>query len=682
MIIKGRQHKLTGLLIVLIVLSYYEGLSFAEGINIEIISDTVIGKINPLIFGTNIIGYESREGAKTYRGHSNYGSGIWDPERKQSVTGVIDLAKNIRASVLRFPGAQPDYNWKNTIGSPDHRPNFLYGLDEFLKTAKEIGSEVIYTFPYYIGTAEDAADLVEYLNAECDGKNPGGGIDWANERAINGHPEPYKVKYFELGNEVNFGIPQKGFPAVDPIIYANKYFEYRKAMKAIDSSLLLGAVTVNSGQVKGISAWNNKVFEIAGSSIDFLIEHTYRPRAMYSDDDDNVDINRLFENTLASLPDVEQYYKKLSRHFEAVTGRKNIPIAVTEYNGGFTQEKPVPFRHSLGTALFNAGLLQIFMRPENNILMSSYWQFINSYWGMIKNNEFMQGKGHYIKRPNYYSLEMFTKHFGNELLDVRIEDTGSNDKSGLHDKVDMLSNIDWKRETVLGANIDVEKDGIVKIEFDSDKDINFHHLYKKASVKPDTTYLLSGYMRAENLKDYDGVCLEIQDGRGWQYHNVTTAQVWGTTEWIRVEAEYTTLKDTKNIYVIVRRISGRGWGVTGTLYARDIRLIEKPVYESQAKDSLMVSASLDKANNNLYVMVLNKNVLDDIRASIKIIEESKLSKKATAWTLNGPKVWSVNEVDPATVTITEKSVAMNNDKQIDYIFPAHSLTSLQFKSMN
>jgi alpha-N-arabinofuranosidase len=672
-----KQHKLTALLIVLLALSFHEGISFAEDIKIEVMSDKVIGKINPLIRGNAMIGYYPR--GKDYKGYSNHGAGIWDPEKKRPVTEVVNLAKNIRISILRFPGGQPDYNWKSTIGPSARRPNYLYGIDEFLKTAEEIGSEVIYTFPYYIGTVDDAADLVEYLNAEPDGKNPGGGIDWANERAKNGHPEPYKVKYFELGNEVNFGIPQDGFPAIDPAIYANKYLEYRKAMKAIDPSILLGAVTVNSGQVKGISAWNNRVFEIAGSVIDFLIEHTYRPRVL-SDSDEIADINKLFENTMANLGDVGQYYKKLSRHFETVSGRKNIPVAVTEYNGGFGQEKPLPFRHSLGTALLNAGLLQMLMSPENNILMSNYHQFANSHWGMIKNDKFMQGKGQYIKRPNYYTIEMYSNHFGNELLDARVTDNSSNDSS-IFNEVDLLLPIAWKREIVFGADIDVGKDGTVKIEFDNDKDINFHHVLKKTSVKPDTAYLLSGYIRAENLQDIEGVCLEIQDGRGWQVrNNETTEKIWGTTDWMRVEMEYTTLNDTSDVYVIIRRLGGRG-NINGKVYVRDVKLIEKQTRNVGEIESLMVLASIDKANNNLYIMILNKNISDDISASIKV-NKNKLSKEVTAWTLNGPAVWSVNEVDPATVTITKKSVEMNRDKQINYVFPAHSLTSLQFQPMN
>ena len=51
------------------------------------------------------------------------------------------------------------------------------------------------------GDENDVADLVEYLNSPNNGSNPNGGINWAAERAKNGHPSPYNVKYFgNIGN--------------------------------------------------------------------------------------------------------------------------------------------------------------------------------------------------------------------------------------------------------------------------------------------------------------------------------------------------------------------------------------------------------------------------------------------------------------------------------------------------
>lgn len=62
-------------------------------------------------------------------------------------------------------------------------------------------SELAYVYALARGDADDAADLIEYLNAEV-GSNPNGGTAWAEARAANGHEEPYNVRYFEIGNEM------------------------------------------------------------------------------------------------------------------------------------------------------------------------------------------------------------------------------------------------------------------------------------------------------------------------------------------------------------------------------------------------------------------------------------------------------------------------------------------------
>ena len=66
----------------------------------------------------------------------------------------------------------------------------------------DVQSEIVYVYGFGRGSAQDAADLVEYLNAPA-GSNPGGGVAWADIRKENGHAEPYNVRYFEIGNENN-----------------------------------------------------------------------------------------------------------------------------------------------------------------------------------------------------------------------------------------------------------------------------------------------------------------------------------------------------------------------------------------------------------------------------------------------------------------------------------------------
>lgn len=149
------------------------------------------------------------------------GYGSFDSQTMQIKEEFAELYKQAGFGSLRYPGGTISnlFNWKDTIGPKDERvaqihgfynntgqhgiaPNF--GLSEVAAFVQEYGSELVYVYGLGRGDADDAADLIEYLNAEV-GSNPNGGTAWAEVRAENGHEEPYNVRYFEIGNEMNQG---------------------------------------------------------------------------------------------------------------------------------------------------------------------------------------------------------------------------------------------------------------------------------------------------------------------------------------------------------------------------------------------------------------------------------------------------------------------------------------------
>ncbi len=107
---------------------------------------------------------------------------------------------------LRYGGTMinaPEYRFKKMIGDPDRRPPYRghwnpystngFGIEDFLKFTEAAG----FTAAFAINieeTPEDVADMVEYLNGAVTTK-------WGKKRAENGHPEPYGIKYIEIGNE-------------------------------------------------------------------------------------------------------------------------------------------------------------------------------------------------------------------------------------------------------------------------------------------------------------------------------------------------------------------------------------------------------------------------------------------------------------------------------------------------
>jgi len=406
------------LIILFCLLSLRIGEVFAADNVITISCQDLVCSINNELLGNNLLGHDPsayRIHMKKYYGNADFGAGIWDSKWNESNSDVIALAKGIGIGALRFPGGcgTHHYDWKKAIGN--NREHFLFGIDEFLKVCEEIGAEPIITVSYFTGDENDAADLVEYLNYPNDGSNPNGGTDWAAERAKNGHPEPYNVNYFEIGNEVYHGN-HKDIKKVKPEEYVKRFLLYYFSMKHIDPGIKVGAVLHTK-------EWNRKVLSGVSDKVDFGIVHTY-PTIKWGKKLSNYSASEIFTGTFA-MPE-ERYQKEfeeIQKQFFELTG-KQIDLAITEFNCGFVQDKPVPYRHTLGCALVNAELLKIFMRPENNILMANYWNFCNEYWGMIANRfkgNYDTFRRPYYKRPNYYVFEMYNKHFGNYLLDTEVE---------------------------------------------------------------------------------------------------------------------------------------------------------------------------------------------------------------------------------------------------------------------
>lgn len=640
------------------------------------------GPINKKMFGTMFIGDDYAEGDPNYRSHyygrADYGAGIWNPEDNESVKEVTDLAKNAGISMVRFGNG--NYPWKKTIGKG--RKHYLFGIDEFLKTTEEIGSEPLILLNYFIDNEQEAADLVEYLNAPCDDTHP-----WATKRAENGHPDPYNVKYFELGNEVydyRFGVA--------PEEYARRYLQFREAMKAVDPSIQLGIVLYTTEL--------NRMLPIVNDKADFGIIHLY-PKSVKGDKLEQLPPSEIFSFSLAVAPlRYQDLFQELLAATKEISG-KELPLAITEYNAGFAQDKPVPYRHSLGAALINADLLSIFMKPEHKILMANQFHFSNDFFGMIKSEEdFMRHDYrkpiHYIKRPSYYIYELYNKHFGDTLIDVAVKSGFYNIKGG--EKYDYIKELfaETARGSVTGDNILAKewnisnvpgviagtKDGVLQIDFTNPDTFNYAHAWKKADIQPNTFYRLSGYIKTEVLLDKEGVCLEVQDKRGWSYLDVNTEKIMGTTDWRFVRITFKTPPDAESITILARRIGKQG-PLKGKVFIRDVKLES---FEPETRvPYLSVNASKSKDGDKVYLMVINKNMTEAEPAFIEI-KDMPLWNKAEAadkdllqvesWVLNGPSIESTNEKKADNVKVVNKKFE-NNGTSFEFTFEPHSLTAIE-----
>ena len=142
------------------------------------------------------------------------GFGMWDPATQSVPQRFAERFAAAGFTAMRFPGglvANP-YHWKRAIGPPAKRGLNIhghtgeplangFGPDEFGSFASSEGIQAMMLANFATGTAQEAADWVEYMNAPV-GTNPNGGIAWASVRAKNGHSDPYHVENWEIGNEL------------------------------------------------------------------------------------------------------------------------------------------------------------------------------------------------------------------------------------------------------------------------------------------------------------------------------------------------------------------------------------------------------------------------------------------------------------------------------------------------
>lgn len=613
---------------------------------ITIDASRVVGPVNKRIFGNNILAYQAEGGDPTFQEeYSHRGAGVWDPDKHAPVPGYLELAKVAGITVARWPGGcgVHRYNWKRVVGPVEERQWQKFGLNEFLEWCQAAGAEPLLTLADYWGDERDAADIVEYLNAPV-GANPTGGKDWAAVRAAEGHPEPWKVTWFECGNESDHGS-HDGKQRLTPEEYGERYKRFRAAMRRVDSSVKLGVVCSEE-------IWNRRVLKTIGPDFDFLIVHTYIPGA-WLDQIKHFTPRQVVESCLAADLQIRDSYKAVARLAREITGRRNVPIAITEYNGGFVQEEPLPYRQCLANALRNADHLRVMLDPSLNILMANFWQYSNEYWGMVR------GWVHYghklTRQANYFVYQLYHEHSGDELVGCEVDcdrwdfdgACGALPRKGQGQEYrlfadNLYAGQPWEVSPCEHVHQELQENGRVLVaEFDGTK-VNYYHGSVFLPAEPLTGYHVTGWVKTENLKCVQGVGFQVGDARGWQetHSAVVFGNVWGTTDgWMRIEGEYITLPDTKRIVIHTRhvdyddQISGKAW-----FRLEAVRKFQPKVYP--AVPYVEAVASRRHEDGALCLILIHKDLDRDTPATIAL--RKGRARASQAWALTGPSPDATN----------------------------------------
>jgi alpha-L-arabinofuranosidase len=188
----------------------------------------------------------------------------------------------------------------------------LFGTDEFVAFCRAVGCEPMICVNAGNGTAEEAAAWVEYCN---------GGVDtpMGRLRAENGHPEPYDVRYWEIGNEI-YGHWQVGWTT--PGGNADRYRRFREAILAVDPTIdLLGCGYGNEPD----SEWNHRLIDEAGETLQTITDHILTGGGVNADTDP-VELYHAFMGYPSVL---EQRYRDLEATMRQA-GISEPHLAITE----------------------------------------------------------------------------------------------------------------------------------------------------------------------------------------------------------------------------------------------------------------------------------------------------------------------------------------------------------------
>lgn len=298
-------------------------------------TEKVISKIDKRLYGSFI----------EHLGRAVYG-GIYEPthptaDKDGFREDVKELIRDMQVPIIRYPGGNfvSGYNWEDGTGDKSKRPKRMelawmtietneVGIDEFQDWAKQTGSEVMMAVNLGTRGPEEARNLVEY----CNSTTP---TYYADMRRKNGFEEPFGIKLWCLGNEMD-GPWQICHKTAEE--YARIACETAKVMKWVDDSIELVACGSSGKDMPTFGIWEETVLRECYEHIDYLSLHSYYGNR----DNDTADF-------LASSMDMNAFINRVVGICDKIQAEKKsdkqINLSFDEWNVWFhsnEQDKEIP----------------------------------------------------------------------------------------------------------------------------------------------------------------------------------------------------------------------------------------------------------------------------------------------------------------------------------------------------
>lgn len=335
------------------------------------------GPIDPRIFS----GFLEHMGRAVYEG-------VYDPESPLADedgfrTDVLEAIRKLRMPLIRYPGGNfvSTYDWRDGIGPKSERPvrpDFAwkslepnqFGTDEFMAWCRKAATAPMLAVNLGTKGAEEAQALVEYCNMPV-------GTYWADRRAANGHPEPYGVKVWCLGNEMDGPWQAGHVPARE---YALRADQAAKVMRGLDPTIELVLCGSSGRGMPTYMEWDRIALEYCWDHVHYVSAHRYSE-------------NRRNDTAwfLAEGTEVERIIEDYAGLFAYVRGlkrsNKQVYLSFDEWNvwykaghadGGWTfAPHLIEEVYNLEDALVCAQYLNAFIRRADVVKIACIAQIVN-----------------------------------------------------------------------------------------------------------------------------------------------------------------------------------------------------------------------------------------------------------------------------------------------------------------
>ncbi|MDQ1562814.1 MAG: alpha-L-arabinofuranosidase, partial [Actinomycetota bacterium] len=216
--------------------------------------------------------------------------------------------------------------WEDAVGPKEDRPKRVdlawhstepneVGIDEFAGWLEKAGSELMYAVNLGTRGVQEALDVLEYTNIRS-------GTKLSDARIANGRTEPYNVKMWCLGNEMD-GPWQLGHMSADD--YGKLASRVAKGMRQLDESLELVVCGSSNAQMPTFGAWEHTVLEHTYEDVDYISCHAY-----YEETDGDA------ASFLASAVNMDHFIESIVATADAVgaslKSKKKINVSFDEWN--------------------------------------------------------------------------------------------------------------------------------------------------------------------------------------------------------------------------------------------------------------------------------------------------------------------------------------------------------------